>query len=106
MNDNITGTLGSQICAYWRAALSDSVNDTWSQYGSESVANRTMILQSDDFVGESSLESAMVNVVSPYLFSYCDKHAENEEYKIILAGRWLLLYVAIHGKHINIKNKQ
>ena len=71
LKDNITGTLGGQVCAYWRA-----------DDDAKSVAENTMVLLMDDLVGESSLESAGILIVAPYLFGYCEKYAENENYKI------------------------
>ena len=88
LEDNITGTLGSQICAYWRAALSYSINGTWSQYSTQLVAENTEVLLIDDFIGESSLENMEIVATASYLFSYCEEHAENEDYKIIF-GKWL-----------------
>jgi len=78
LEQNIIGTLGGQICAYWRAALSYKENGTSSrQYSSQLLTDLTMIL--DDFAGESSLDVNVVNV-TPYLFSYCEEHAEERDY--------------------------
>jgi len=82
LKDNITGTLGGQVCAYWRAGLSYTNDDRPIQYDEESVAENTMVLLMDDLVGESSLESAEILIVAPYLFGYCENYAENENYKI------------------------
>ena len=86
LRDNITGTLGGQVCAYWRAAISYSIYGTWSQYSTQLVADNTEVVRMrDDFaVGESSDEMIEVVVaVAPYLFRYCEEYAENENYKIV-----------------------
>ena len=86
LNDNITGTLGSKICVYWRAALSYLVNGTWHQYSAQLVPENTAVLLTDEYVGESSLETVEIITVSSYLFSYCEEHADtNEDYKIIFS---------------------
>ena len=80
LKDNITGTLGGQVCAYWRAGLSD---DTLTQYDAESVAKNTVVLLRVELVGESSLENDEILIVAPYLFSYCEKYAENMNFEIV-----------------------
>lgn len=99
LNDNITGTLGNHICAYWRAAFSYAVAyDMWRQYSSEKVGEDiTMVVSVDDLAGESSREDDYVGeslpkdvdivFIAPYLFSYCTEHAENGDYKVII-GKW------------------
>lgn len=93
LKDNIIGTLGAQICVYWRAALSNYVGGTWTQYSTQYVAeNSTTVLCMDDNIGESSLEDVEILIVAPYLFGYCVEHVgENEDYIITLElGKWCL----------------
>ena len=81
LQDNITGTLGGQICAYWRAAC--------HQCSDQSVADNTVISCMDDYAGESSLEDVEIVNVAPHWFRYCEEHAETKEYEIFL-GEWTL----------------
>lgn len=75
LKDNITGTLGSKICAYWRAAC--------NHCSDQSIADNTMILSiNDDYVGEGLLENIEILIVAPNLFSYCEEYAENGKYQI------------------------
>ena len=84
LKDNITGTLGNHICAYWRAAFSCKVNnDMWHQCSTEQAKNITMVLSTDDFVGKSLPKNATINTMSPYLFSYCNEHAQNGSYQVM-----------------------
>ena len=78
LKNNITGTLGGQICAYWRAAS----NSTQSV---AEIAENTEVLLMEDNAGESLPESYEIVIVAPYLFSYCEEHAQNEDYKIIFS---------------------
>ena len=86
LKDNITGTLGNYICAYWRAAFSykEVNNDMWRQYSTEQAKNMIMVLSIDDFVGKSLPNNATVNTIAPHLFSYCNEHAQNGSYQVML----------------------
>ena len=105
LRENITGTLGNHICAYWRAAFSYTANNMSQQYSTKEIADLTMVFSADDFAGEEdeyvgesslkddySLQEDINNVtafIAPYLFSYCKEHAENgtQDYRVIF-GKW------------------
>ena len=85
LKDNITGTLGNHLCAYWRAAFSYEVNnDMWHQYSTEQAKTLTMVLSTDDFVGKNLSKNATINIIAPHLFSYCNEHAQNGSYQVML----------------------
>ena len=100
LKHNITGTLGSQICAYWRAALSYSVNETRHQYSTQWVAeHKTIVVPmsgNDYYIGESSLEDVEIIILAPYVFGYCEEHAENENYEIYLGEGCIATYVYMY----------